>query len=102
VRTWKPLERSIYHSFVGRSEVIWSRRDQLNGLQSASGLYVSGDYKVGRRWFTGVRFDRSAHATDASLTDTGGSFGRRVRFGVLLRVDPQASIGPGGQGPSGM
>ena len=37
-------------------------------------MYVSGDYQVGRRWFTGVRLDRSAHATDASLTDTGGSF----------------------------
>jgi hypothetical protein len=71
---WKPLQRSIYHSFVGRSEAIWSRRDQLNGLQSAHGLYVSGDYQVGRRWFAGVRFDRSAHATDAALTDTGGSF----------------------------
>jgi hypothetical protein len=71
---WKPLQRSIYHSFVGRSEVIWSRRDQPNGLQSGSGIYVSGDYQVGRRWFTGVRFDRSAHPTDASLTDTGGSF----------------------------
>jgi hypothetical protein len=71
---WKPLQRSIYHSFVGRSEAIWSRRDQLNGLQSANGLYISGDYQVGRRWFTGVRFDRSSHATDASLMDTGGSF----------------------------
>jgi hypothetical protein len=71
---WKPLSRSVYHSFVGRSEYIWSRRDQPNGLQSAAGVYVSGDYQVGRRWFTGVRLDRSAHATDASLTDTGGSF----------------------------
>jgi hypothetical protein len=71
---WKPLQRSIYHSFVGRTEWIWSRRDQMNGLQSGSGMYVSGDYQVGRRWFTGVRFDRSAHAEDASLTDTGGSF----------------------------
>jgi hypothetical protein len=71
---WKPLQRSIYHSFVGRSEWIWSRRDQMNGLQSGAGMYVSGDYQLGRRWFTGVRFDRSAHATDASLVDTGGSF----------------------------
>jgi hypothetical protein len=71
---WKPLQRSIYHSFVGRSEWIWSRRDQLNGLQSGMGMYVSGDYQVGRRWFTGVRVDRSAHANDASLVDTGGSF----------------------------
>jgi hypothetical protein len=71
---WKPLQRSIYHSFVGRTEWIWSRRDQMNGLQSGSGMYVSGDYQLGRRWFTSVRFDRSAHATDASLVDTGGSF----------------------------
>jgi hypothetical protein len=71
---WKPLQRSIYHSFVGRGEWIWSRRDQADGLQSGVGMYVSGDYQVGRRWFTGVRLDRSAHATDASLVDTGGSF----------------------------
>jgi hypothetical protein len=71
---WKPLQRAVYNSFVGRGEWIWSRRDQLDGLQSGTGMYVSGDYQVGRRWFTGVRLDRSAHATDASLVDTGGSF----------------------------
>ena len=71
---WKPLRRSIYQSFVGRSEWIWSRRDQPDGLQRASGFFVSGDYQVDRRWFTGVRFDRSDRATDSSLTDTGGSF----------------------------
>src|ERR1700747_2818223 len=31
---WRPLARSIYHSFVGRTEWIWSRRDQFDGLQS--------------------------------------------------------------------
>jgi hypothetical protein len=71
---WKPLARSVYHSFVARSEVIWSRRDELNGLQNANGFYASGDYQLGRRWFSGVRLDRSAHATDASLTDSGASF----------------------------
>ena len=71
---WKPLQRSIYHSLVGRGEWIWSRRDQPNGLQRGSGMYVSGDYQVGRRWFTGVRLDRSAHPEDGSLIDTGGSF----------------------------
>jgi hypothetical protein len=70
---WKPLARSVYRSFVARSEVIWSRRDQLDGLQSANGFYVSGDYQLGRRWFSGVRLDRSAHATNASLTDSGVS-----------------------------
>jgi hypothetical protein len=70
---WKPLQRSIYHSFVGRSELIWSRRDQPGGLQSGMGYYVSGDYQLGRRWFTGLRYDRSDRADDASLFDSGAS-----------------------------
>jgi hypothetical protein len=70
---WKPLARSIYHSFVGRSELIWSRRDQFNGRQDGTGSYVSADYQFARRWFAGVRYDRSAHADDASLEDTGQS-----------------------------
>jgi hypothetical protein len=70
---WKPLQRSIYNSFVGRTEWIWSRRDQLNGLQAGNGGYVSGDYQFARRWFAGARLDRSARATDASLVDTGGA-----------------------------
>jgi hypothetical protein len=71
---WRPLQRSIYHSFVGRTEWIWSRRDQLDGLQSGNGMYVSGDYQFARRWFAGARYDRSNRADDASLLDTGGSF----------------------------
>src|SRR5262249_45296412 len=70
---WRPLQRSIYHSFIGRGEWIWSRRDQPNGLQSGSGFYVSGDYQFGRRWFAGARYDRSDRAQDASLLDTGGA-----------------------------
>jgi hypothetical protein len=71
---WRPLQRSIYRSFIGRSEFIWSRRDQSNGLQASTGLYVSGDYQFARRWFAGARYDRSYRATDASLLDTGGAF----------------------------
>jgi hypothetical protein len=71
---WRPLQRSIYYSFIGRSEWVWSRREQFNGLQSGMGGYLSGDYQFGRRWFAGVRYDRSNHADDASLMDTGGSF----------------------------
>jgi hypothetical protein len=70
---WKPLRRSIYHSFVGRSEVIWSRREQPNGLQSGMGYYVSGDYQFARRWFAGIRFDGSDRAYDSNLHDSGGS-----------------------------
>lgn len=70
---WKPLRRSIYHSFVGRSELIWSQRQQLPFEQRAFGFYTSGDYQLGRRWFVGGRFDRSDRNEFANLTDRGAS-----------------------------
>jgi hypothetical protein len=70
---WKPLSRAIYHSFVGRSEVVWSHRQQFGGRQDAMGYYVSGDYQFARRWFVGGRYDRSGHADDASVVDNGAS-----------------------------
>jgi hypothetical protein len=70
---WRPLARAIYHSFVGRTELIWSRRDQFDGRQRSMGYYVSGDYQLARRWITGLRYDRSDRADDSSLFDTGQS-----------------------------
>jgi hypothetical protein len=72
---WRPLQRSIYHSFLGRSEVIWSRHEEgFEPRQRASGFYVSGDYQVGRRWFAGLRVDRSARTADGAAIDRGQSF----------------------------
>jgi len=68
---WKPLRRSIYHSFVGRGEFIWSQREQLPSEQRAFGFYTSADYQFGRRWFGGVRFDYSDRSRYANLTDKG-------------------------------
>jgi hypothetical protein len=75
---WKPLRRAIYHSFLFRTELFWSARDQLSSsanfqTQHAFGLYSSAEYRLNRRWTLGGRFDRSGRATDASLTDTGFS-----------------------------
>ena len=70
---WKPLNRAVYHSFVGRSEFIWSRRNQPNGLQAGKGYYVSGDYQFARRWFAGARYDWSNVADNASQHDSGQS-----------------------------
>ena len=70
---WRPLQRSIYHSFVGRSELIWSRRNQFDGLQKAMGYYVAADYQFARRWFAGTRLDSSDHPDNAALVDTGQS-----------------------------
>jgi hypothetical protein len=69
---WRPLQRSIYHSFVGRSEVVWSHREQPGGEQRSSGFYISGDYQFARRWFAGARYDRSDRA-DAPTLDSGQS-----------------------------
>jgi hypothetical protein len=70
---WRPLTRAIYHQFVGRSEVIWSHRQQFGGRQDAMGYYVSGDYQFARRWFVGGRVDHSGEADDASVIDKGAS-----------------------------
>lgn len=70
---WKPLRRSIYRSFAGRTELIWDRAGQPGLVNRAFGYYVSGDYQFGRRWFLGGRFDRSGRAYQPKLTDTGGS-----------------------------
>ena len=71
---WRPLQRAIYNSFLGRGEVIWSRRGQpFEDNQTASGFYLSGDYQFGRRWFAGLRFDRSERAEDSAASDRGQS-----------------------------
>ena len=70
---WKPLRRSIYHSFVGRSEFIWSDRQQFPASQKSFGYYASADYQLARRWFVGGRFDHSDRSRNDALTDKGGS-----------------------------
>jgi hypothetical protein len=77
---WKPLRRAIYNSFLFRTELFWSARNQFSPTvptlfqtQHAFGMYSSAEYRVNRRWTVGGRFDRSGHATDARLTDTGFS-----------------------------
>jgi hypothetical protein len=70
---WRPLQRSIYRSFAGRTEWIRSRRNQPDGRQDADGWYASGDYQFARRWFFGGRYDHSGRADTPSLVDKGGS-----------------------------
>jgi hypothetical protein len=70
---WKPLRRSIYHSFVGRGEFIWSQRQEIASEQKAFGFYTSADYQLGRRWFVGGRYDQSDRPLFANMTDKGTS-----------------------------
>jgi hypothetical protein len=66
---WRPLQRSIYRSFIGRSEVVWSRRERSAGRIDSTGFYVSGDYQLARRWFAGARLDRSDRLDEDVLRD---------------------------------
>ncbi|MGH9789379.1 MAG: hypothetical protein ACRD4U_11840 [Candidatus Acidiferrales bacterium] len=70
---WKPLRRAIYHSFLARTEVVWSRRREPLATQSALGMYTSAEYRLNRRWTLGGRFDWSERAREADLTDKGFS-----------------------------
>jgi hypothetical protein len=75
---WKPLRRAIYHSFLARTELVWSQRDQLSlslfpETQRAFGFYTSAEYRLNRRWTLGGRYDRSGRPQAANLTDSGFS-----------------------------
>ena len=70
---WRPLQRAIYNSLLGRAELIWSSREKFSGRERAFGYYGSADYQFARRWFVGGRYDRSQRAVDAALRDSGGS-----------------------------
>ncbi len=70
---WRPLRRAIYHSFVARSEFIWSRRDEPSTRHDAFGLYASADYQFARRWFAGARVDSSERARESNVRDRGFS-----------------------------
>lgn len=71
---WKPLRRAVYRSFIARTELAWSRRDDpVRGPQRAFGYFGSLEYQLSRRWFLGGRYDWSERAEDAARHDSGGS-----------------------------
>ena len=70
---YRPLRRAIYRRFVGRTELLWSRRGELTGDVGSFGMYGSAEYQFARRWFAGGRYDWSERAYDSSLVDKGPS-----------------------------
>jgi hypothetical protein len=70
---YRPLRTALYRRFLGRTELFWSNREQVDDDVSAFGFYASGEYQFARRWFTGVRYDWSERAFDSSLVDKGPS-----------------------------
>jgi hypothetical protein len=70
---YRPLRRAIYRRFLGRAELVWSRRSLPAFQAHAFGTYVSGEYQFARRWFAGLRYDDADRAAVPWLTDKGGS-----------------------------
>lgn len=70
---WKPVRGPRLHSFAARTELVWSNREQVAAAQHAFGFFASAEYQLGRRWFTGVRYDWSERARNALEHDSGGS-----------------------------
>ena len=68
---WKPLRTATYRSASFRGEYIRSRRTDPLGDQAADGWFLSGEYQLAKRWFTGARIESADHADDATLTDRG-------------------------------
>jgi hypothetical protein len=68
---WKPLRTATYRSASFRGEFIRSRREDPLGDQTADGWFLSGEYQLAKRWFTGARIESAGHAADASQTDRG-------------------------------
>lgn len=70
---YRPLRRAIYRRFLARAEAVWRRSDVEDGQARAFGAYASAEYQFGRRWFAGLRYDRSDRALEPTLTDEGQS-----------------------------
>lgn len=57
---WNPLQRGPYRSLIARFEGIVNDRDDRD--ERLFGWFASADYRLARRWFTGVRLDQADRA----------------------------------------
>lgn len=62
---WKPLQRSIYNSFIARAEALANKRADFD--RTLYGWYASADYQFAQRWYTGVRLDGADRFIDEDL-----------------------------------
>lgn len=71
---WRPLQTGLYRGLIVRGEAIRRRVDFAEGAQRPFGWFVSGDYRLSRRWIVGARYDVSERAEDDALRDRGQAF----------------------------
>lgn len=89
---WKPLQRSIYQSFIARTELVWARTRVGPYTRTPFGFYVSGDYQLRRRWFLGGRFDRSQRVAGLPTFPETTPISDPIPIGAPLLRDTGGSI----------
>jgi hypothetical protein len=72
---WKPLQQGTYRGLIGRFEGMLDKRDDFD--RTLRGFYVSLDYQLAQRWFTGLRLD-SADETPSLAQVAPGTRDRGV------------------------
>jgi hypothetical protein len=55
--TWRPPARSRYREWTLRGEVYTLDKERDGAGDARHGFYVGTQYKLGSRWWTGVRYD---------------------------------------------
>lgn len=96
---WKPLSQSIYKSLIVRFEGLANERGDFD--RTLYGYYVSGDYQLARRWFTGVRIDSADRiAGEDRLTDRALSASLTFWPSEFSQLRAQLRRTKFGQGPS--
>jgi hypothetical protein len=73
---WKPLRTATYRGLIVRGEAVRSERAQPSAIGpdvSAFGWFLSGEYRLARRWWLGARLESSERGLDASLRDDGAA-----------------------------
>lgn len=82
---WKPLRTGSYRGLIVRGEAYRSERQQPGGRQDAFGWYLSGEYRLAKRWSLGARLEAAERAADASLRDTGQALSFTFDLSEFLR-----------------
>ena len=67
---WKPPQRGLYNSFIGRLEAIADKRGDAD--RTLKGFYASADYQLSRRLFTGIRIDSANRFADGATPNDRG------------------------------
>ena len=77
---WKPLRTANYRGLEVRGEAMRSRREEAGETIESWGWFLSGEYRLARRWYLGGRYEWSERAAEEGLLDRGEA--------LLLTFDP--------------